>query len=232
MATPRVARAVRLHRRRAGSRRRDGSAALAAALGRRRRRGRPAPPGRCGAGCSTTAGRSAGGCSVPVRRRSRAGDRWPRRAGVDLIPTCPPSPPGSSRLDGRLVLGNYVYADGATNVRVSTAVDALTVRLQAARPDTALAFLATPTDVFAVPARSSTRSARAYAARRTAPRWSAARCGRCRGGRLLRRNYVPGAHPGISDSLVAAAGPELRPGQAAAAVAGDGGPGRRCDGVA
>src|SRR6185312_10159680 len=62
-------------------------------------------------------------------------------------------------LDGPLVLGNYVYADGAANVRVASAVDALTVRLQAERGDVALAFLATPTDVFAVPSDAVAQSA-------------------------------------------------------------------------
>ena len=52
------------------------------------------------------------------------------------------------------MLGDYVYADGAANVRVASAVDALTVRLQAERRDVALGFLATPTDVFAVPANA------------------------------------------------------------------------------
>jgi hypothetical protein len=55
-------------------------------------------------------------------------------------------------LDGPLVLGNYVYADGAANVAVCAAMDALTMRLRTARGDLALAFLATLTDVVAVPA--------------------------------------------------------------------------------
>ena len=42
-------------------------------------------------------------------------------------------------LDGRLVRGNYLYADGGTHVRVSAAADALAARLTDVRPDTALA---------------------------------------------------------------------------------------------
>lgn len=68
-------------------------------------------------------------------------------------------------LDGPLVLGNYVYADGATNLRVSVAVDALALRVLDARADTALAFLATPTDVFAVPGTVVDASIAAYAGR-------------------------------------------------------------------
>ena len=101
------------------------------------------------------------------------------------------------------MLGNYIYADGADNVRVCSAVDALTVRLQAARHDVALAFLATPTDVFAVPADAVAQSARAYAARSQAAR--AAHM--LSGGRLLRQAYSPGADPGINDTLVSQQGP-------------------------
>ena len=57
----------------------------------------------------------------------------------------------AATLAGRPVLGNYVYADGGTNLRLSAASDALATRLTARRPDTVLAFMATPTDVFAVP---------------------------------------------------------------------------------
>ena len=49
-----------------------------------------------------------------------------QRAGVDLIHDLPTATGWVCGLPGSLVVGNYVYADGATNVRVSTAVDALT----------------------------------------------------------------------------------------------------------
>ena len=48
------------------------------------------------------------------------------RAGVDLVHDLPSATGWVCGLPGSLVIGNYVYADGATNVRVSTAVDALT----------------------------------------------------------------------------------------------------------
>src|SRR5258708_24120639 len=66
---------------------------------------------------------------------------------------------------GPLVVGNYVYADGAADVRLCAAADTLTLQLQAARDDVALAFLATPTDVFAVPGEAGAHSARAHAGR-------------------------------------------------------------------
>ncbi|HET9021039.1 MAG TPA: hypothetical protein VFN34_04075 [Ornithinibacter sp.] len=128
------------------------------------------------------------------------------RAGVDLVEDLPTATAWVSGVEGSLVLGNYVYADGATNVRVSTAVDALSEQVRHARPDTALSFLATPTDVFAVPGEVVEASARSYAERRT----SKVLRGPLRtlsGGRLLRRNYLPGEDPGINDSVVLQQGP-------------------------
>jgi hypothetical protein len=130
-----------------------------------------------------------------------------RRAGLDLICDIPAAADWLAGIDGPLVLGNYVYADGAANVRVATAVDALTVRLQAGRRDVALAFLATPTDVFAVPADAVAQSASAYAARSPAAKMGGWPLRALSGGRLLRRAYPPGADPGVCDSLIPQQGP-------------------------
>jgi hypothetical protein len=105
------------------------------------------------------------------------------------------------------VVGNYVYADGATNARVSVAVDELTTRLQEGRDDVALAFLATPTDVFAVPGEAVEQSTRAYEGRTVRSKTLGRPLRALSGGRLLRRNYVAGADPGINDSLVPQQGP-------------------------
>jgi hypothetical protein len=103
----------------------------------------------------------------------------------------------------RLVIGNYAYADGATHVRVAAAIDALTQHLLHHRAGAALATLATPTDVYAVPAEAVEHATRAYERRSLLSRqlrWLSA-------GRLLRRNYPPGADPGIIDCLVPQQGP-------------------------
>jgi hypothetical protein len=117
-----------------------------------------------------TARRSGGTLLVPVASekpvRPGAGDEVIAPcAGLDLVRDVPAAADWLAAVDGPLVLGNYVYADGAANVRLAAAVDALTVRLQAARGDVALAVLATPTDVFAVPADAVAQSVGAYAAR-------------------------------------------------------------------
>jgi hypothetical protein len=164
---------------------------------------------------------SAGTLLVPVARGgpddySAVGERaddatggphLAERAGFDLAADVPAIADWLARADGPLTLGNYVYADGAANVRVASAVDALTVRLTAGRRDVSLAILATPTDVFAVPAEAVTQSARAYAGRSPAAKLGSWPLRTLSGGRLLRPAYPPGADPGICDSLIAQQGP-------------------------
>jgi hypothetical protein len=131
-----------------------------------------------------------------------------RRAGADLVSDVASVADGLAAADGgALVLANYAYADGAGHVRVAAAVDALTRRVQAQRADVALAFLATPTDVFAVPADAVAQADRAYGTRSPAARLAGGSLHMLSGGRLLQRAYQPGADPGINDSLVAQQGP-------------------------
>ena len=144
---------------------------------------------------------TAGGAPDP------GGETLQERSGLDLACDVPAAADWLAGLEGPLALGNYVYANGAANVRVSVAVDALTVRLQAARDDLALAFLATPTDVFAVSADAVGQSVNAYASRSRGAKLAGRPLRTLSGGRLLRRAYLPGADPGISDSLVAQQGP-------------------------
>jgi hypothetical protein len=150
-----------------------------------------------------TARRGAGTLLVPVPERGAD----PARAGADLVREVPAVGDWLAGLPGRPVLGDYVYADGAANVRVSVAVDALTTRLSAVRPDLALGFLATPTDVFAVPAEAVAQSVAAYAGRSRRAKLLGRPLRTLSAGRLLRRAYLPGADPGVADSLVAQQGP-------------------------
>jgi hypothetical protein len=151
--------------------------------------------------------RGAGTLLVPVTAARADQADLTERAGLDLTDDIPAVADWLAAVDGPLVLGNYVYADGAANVLLSSAVDVLTMRLRAARDDVALAFLATPTDVFAVPADAVAQSARAYATRSPAAKLSGWPLRALSGGRLLRRAYPPGADPGICDSLIPQQGP-------------------------
>ena len=162
-----------------------------------------------------TARRQAGTLLVPVRDPAA---RLPTSAGVDLTTAAPAAATWLTGLDGspdardgasgrRLVIGNYVYADGADNVRVSVAVDVLTTDLLARRDDVALAFLATPTDVFAVPREAVEHATRSYGERSRAARLIGRPLRTVSGGRLLQRAYAPGSDPGTSDCLVPQQGP-------------------------
>jgi hypothetical protein len=149
------------------------------------------------------AARHAGTLTVPVHKETKD---LAQGAGADIVHDLPRVTDWLQAIEGDLVLGNYVYADGATNLKVSMAVDALTRSLGQARPGTALAFLATPTDVFAVPAEAVAEAERRYRDR--------SGLGRLKrpvrflsGGRLLSRNYPPGADPGVHDALVPQQGP-------------------------
>jgi hypothetical protein len=134
-------------------------------------------------------------------------------AGRIVAPVLPGRAPGADLLaelgevahwlderDGRLILGNYVYAPGAAYARLSVAVDALAVHLRATRDDVALAFLATPTDVYAVPPSAVEQSAARFEARSRRARIT----GALSGGRLLQPNYRGDA---INDSIVPQQGP-------------------------
>lgn len=145
-----------------------------------------------------------------IRSQAREGAgrvRMPAAAketGADLLHSLPGLAAWLEALDGRLVVGNYCYADGATHVRVSAAADAVAAHLLARRPDTALAFLATPTDVFAVPATAVSVANEAYTNGRGVVRGALRTVS---GGRLMRRNYPPTADEGVCDALVPQQGP-------------------------
>lgn len=72
-------------------------------------------------------------------------------AGIDLLNQPAEIAQWIDQIDGRFVLGNYTYADGALHALLSVSADAIFVKLAKTRKDITLAFLATPTDVFMVP---------------------------------------------------------------------------------
>lgn len=128
-------------------------------------------------------------------------------AGADLLTEVPEIADWLGGLDGRLVLGNYLYADGGTHVRLSVAADLLGTRVAADRPDTGLAFLATPTDVFVVPRAAVEQSTQAYTGRSATAKVLGRPLRWVTRGRLMHRAYPPDADPGIADALVPAQGP-------------------------
>ncbi|MDY7089010.1 MAG: hypothetical protein SYR96_28380, partial [Actinomycetota bacterium] len=123
-----------------------------------------------------------------------------RAPGADLLAELGAVAHWLDGIEGRLVLGNYVYAPGSAYAKLSVAVDALAVRLRERRDDVALAFLATPTDVFAAPPGAVALSRSRFESRSRRARVTSA----LSGGRLLQANYAGEA---INDSLVPQQGP-------------------------
>jgi hypothetical protein len=151
---------------------------------------------------------SPGRLSVPVATplgATATDEQVAAAAGIDLVARTPELLAWLAAVEGPFTLGNYVYADGAAHVRAAVAVDALTSALLATRDDVSLAFLATPTDAFAVPAEVVADSRRRYEERTLRRRL--ARVGSA--GRLFRPNYPaePAPEGGVNDSLVPQQGP-------------------------
>lgn len=156
--------------------------------------------------------RGRGHASVPVRGPVPAGHELAQAAGADLVHDLPEVATWLDGVEGALTVGNYVYADGAAHVRVAMAADALTAYLAGRRDDCSLAFLVTPTDVFAVPEQVVDMAQRRYADRPvTGALEAAARAVTRR--RLFAPNYdalvttAEGRRFGIADSLVPQQGP-------------------------
>jgi hypothetical protein len=129
------------------------------------------------------------------------------RAGADLLVDGPAVADWLAELPGPLVIGNYTYADGGTHLRLSAAVDLLTMRVRQHRDDVTLAFLATPTDVFAVPADAVAESIVRYGQRSRFSKLAGRPMRTVSRGKLLRRAYLPGTEVGICDALVPVQGP-------------------------
>ncbi|MFN2587229.1 MAG: hypothetical protein ABR613_03785 [Actinomycetota bacterium] len=137
-----------------------------------------------------------------VRFPERGGER-----GADLLADTPEIAAWLRSIDGPLVVGSYAYADGSTFLKLAAALDALTAALQRDRAGVSIAYLATPTDVFAVPAEVVARSR----GRKVSP--PARLIGKATNGRLFGPNYPGlvegenGRRWGIADSLVPQQGP-------------------------
>lgn len=145
---------------------------------------------------------------APLAERAGLADR----AGLDLLTHLPEllawaDSVATTAGDRTPVVGNHLYADGGLNVRLAAAADLVATRLTQTHPETALAFLATPTDVFAVPGAAVEHSVRAYESRSARSKIPGRLLRGVSGGRLLTRGYLPGADPGICDTLVTQQGP-------------------------
>ncbi len=72
-------------------------------------------------------------------------------AGADLLIQTPEIASWINSFKSPITLGNYAYLDGSDHVRLTMAMDAIVTRLCEKRNDISLAYLLTPSDVYAVP---------------------------------------------------------------------------------
>lgn len=86
-------------------------------------------------------------------------------AGADLLADTPGIAAWLASLGQPLSIANLAYLDGERHVRVSLAMDAISATLCEADARTQLAYMATPTDVFAVPEEPAREVMRRYAER-------------------------------------------------------------------
>ena len=101
--------------------------------------------------------RSPGQLTLPVRHSLDVGaddSQLAAAAGADVVTEAPEVTEWLMQIDRPFVVGDYVYAPGAMHVRTSVAVDAIVATLLDRRRDVGLAYLATPTDTYAVPSEA------------------------------------------------------------------------------
>lgn len=155
---------------------------------------------------------SAGRLLIPAPAGDHdGGTTEPGALGLDLI-----TQPGQlaqwlEEVPGPLTLANYGYLDGAEFVRLSVAFDLLLTEVGRHRSDLSLAYLATPSDVFLVPAAAVAESQRRWS--QTTPTMLAARTlHRLSRGRYLRPTYSGASRPevgqfGLVNAIIPAQGP-------------------------
>lgn len=147
---------------------------------------------------------------APVQRHPQGAAPGPT-PGADLLRDTPALAAWLCALAGPLDIAALAYLDGERHVRVVMAMDLLMQARCAADSRTSLAFLATPTDVFAVPRDVEDAALAAYAQRPTSSRVLQGLVRLTGGGRFFQPNSgsADGAPRdfGVTDSLVLQQGP-------------------------
>lgn len=129
------------------------------------------------------------------------------KPGIDLLAQLPEAKAWiSTAAQAPVTMGTYLYADGGTHVRLSSASDALAAALLDDGTANALAYLSTPMDVFVVPGdvRAESNERFAKQSKLTDVRGL---LGRASLGRGFVRNYPVGQGPAVHDALVPQQGP-------------------------
>ncbi len=96
---------------------------------------------------------SSGQLIIPCSENSKgmSDNQIAQVAGADLLTHTPEIAVWVDSFKAPMTIGNYAYLDGSDHVRVAMAMDAISATLLEKRNDISLAYLLTPTDVYAVP---------------------------------------------------------------------------------
>ncbi len=142
---------------------------------------------------------------------------WTEFAGADLLTQTPAIIAWLQQCDGALDIAAHAYLDGEKHVRVALAMDLIQEALCRDRASTSLAFMATPTDVFAVPKEAAQDTINAFKNRSMLTRSSQTPLRLAGGDRFFQANIeklVSLTHTngrvneyGVVDSLVLEQGP-------------------------
>jgi hypothetical protein len=149
----------------------------------------------------------------PVAQGDAAGDAWVNDAGVDLLREAPRVAAWLRAHPAPLDVAALGYADGERHVRLSLAMDMVQVAACEADSRTTLAWMATPTDVFAVPAATAKRAIAAFESRPVMQRAWQEPIRLASGDRLFHENVEAIEHPGhgpafgLVDAIVVEQGP-------------------------
>lgn len=158
-------------------------------------------------------GQSNGTLHAPMRRQGDWSTDWTDLAGADLLKDTLALAAWVRRMPGPLDVAAHAYADGERHVRVVAAMDFIQAVACEANPNTSLAFMATPTDVFAVPLVAAVASMENYDGRSLLTRILQGLLAALSGGRFFQPNIREllaaggaGAY-GVVDSLIVQQGP-------------------------
>jgi hypothetical protein len=151
--------------------------------------------------------RSPGRLTLPVRHAlgtNPVDSQVALAAGADVITEAPEITEWLMQVEGPLTVGDYIYAAGAMHVRTASAVDAIIATLLDRRRDVGLAYLATPTDAYAVPGDAVTDALQGFGGSSPIVAMARGFAGR----RVFRPNYsgmltMPTGHRfGVFDGLI------------------------------
>ncbi|MBB5203635.1 hypothetical protein HNQ51_000928 [Inhella inkyongensis] len=149
---------------------------------------------------------------LPLRASGHTVD-WMAAAGVDLLREAPRVAQWLRGFGRPMDLAALGYLDGERHVRLSLAMDMVASQLLSAQPASSLAYLATPTDVYAVPEEAALAAQAAYGQRPLLSRGLQSPLRLAAGERFFHANVgqllagPQGRRYGVADSLILEQGP-------------------------